>query len=191
MSLPTPFTAMPSHWCLPVAALTQYTRPTTQGTLTPLVSPPETKPIWKIGFNVGRWKLLIADTEACQIMNKPTLYPLPGARPWWLGVANIRGHFIPCFDLAQYLTETLPTPQKLLLIGKAPDAFGLLINGFPSREGFWESESLSQPLNLPPKLLKHTFAQYRRSQDNTQELWAEIDHTALALEMADANIATV
>jgi twitching motility protein PilI len=144
----------------------------------------ELRRIWKIGFCISRWRLLIAENTECQVMNKPSIYALPGVEPWLVGVANIRGFFVPCFDLAKYLGAELSANPKLLLVGKGENSVGLLIDGYPSREGFFAGENLIEPHEVSPTILPHCFAQYQRNSGEYLESWIEIDYQSLVFEMA-------
>ena len=41
--------------------------------------------------------------EVVEILPMPQVTPVPGAQPWLLGVANIRGNLLPIVDLKQFL----------------------------------------------------------------------------------------
>ena len=57
--------------------------------------------------------------EVVEIMPMPQVTPVPGAQPWMLGVANIRGNLLPIVDLKQFLEgerTVLHEGQRVLIV---------------------------------------------------------------------------
>ncbi len=57
----------------------------------------------KLGFTAGGRHWLVDLTEINGVVSAPEITPLPWARPWFLGLANIRGMVYGCTDLAAFL----------------------------------------------------------------------------------------
>ena len=59
---------------------------------------------WRgIAYRVGQ-RRLVSDYEAvAEILTVPQITPVPGAQPWMLGVANVRGNLLPVVDFRQFL----------------------------------------------------------------------------------------
>lgn len=59
---------------------------------------------WRgVGFRLGRRRLVASFDEIVEILPLPPVTPVPGAQPWMLGVANVRGSLLPVVDLKQFL----------------------------------------------------------------------------------------
>jgi twitching motility protein PilI len=58
-----------------------------------------------IGFRLMEQRLVIAMKDVREILTLPSLTRVPGARPWVLGIANIRGNLMPILDLHGFLTD--------------------------------------------------------------------------------------
>lgn len=84
-----------------------------------------------IGFRVARWRLLVGLTGISEVVKPPRITPVPGARNWFLGIANLRGTVLAVSDLAAFLGEQ-PTPQskyaRLLVLDRGEWASGILVD---------------------------------------------------------------
>ena len=59
---------------------------------------------WRgVGFRLGQRRLVSSFEEVVEILALPPVTPVPGAQPWMLGVANVRGSLLPVVDLKQFL----------------------------------------------------------------------------------------
>ena len=60
--------------------------------------------LWRgVGFRIGSRRLAAGFDEVREILPLPPVTPVPGAQPWMLGVANVRGSLLPVVDLKQFL----------------------------------------------------------------------------------------
>jgi twitching motility protein PilI len=73
----------------------------------------------KLGFEIADDAWLIDLTGISEVLPVPYLEPVPLARKWLAGVANIRGHLFTVVDLASFfgkpLSETTASSRLLLL----------------------------------------------------------------------------
>lgn len=58
-----------------------------------------------LGFRLGPHWLVAPREEVREVIPPPTLSRVPGARPWLLGVANVRGSLLPVCDLGRLLGD--------------------------------------------------------------------------------------
>ena len=76
--------------------------------------------LWRgVGYRVGKRRLASGFDEVVEIMPMPQVTPVPGAQPWMLGVANIRGNLLPIVDLKQFLEgerTVLHEAQRVLIV---------------------------------------------------------------------------
>lgn len=59
----------------------------------------------QLGVEIGGTGYLIELTETGEIVPVPALAGVPLTRPWFLGLANVRGTLLGVIDLARYLDE--------------------------------------------------------------------------------------
>lgn len=77
--------------------------------------------LWRgIGYVAGGRRLLSGIDEIVELLAPPALTPVPGARSWLLGVANVRGQLMPAIDLGAFLFErrTPPEGRSRLLVAR-------------------------------------------------------------------------
>ena len=76
--------------------------------------------LWRgVGFRIGSKRLASGFDEVVEIMPMPQVTPVPGAQPWLLGVANVRGNLLPIVDLKQFLEgerTVLHEGQRVLIV---------------------------------------------------------------------------
>ena len=80
--------------------------------------------LWRgVGYRIGKRRLASAFDEVVEILPLPQVTPVPGAQPWMLGVANIRGNLLPIVDLKQFLEgeRTVLHESQRVLIVRQPD----------------------------------------------------------------------
>jgi twitching motility protein PilI len=74
----------------------------------------------KLGLQAGNEAWLVDLSEAGEVLPVPPISELPLTRPWFKGLANIRGNLYSVIDFSAFLggTPVLVTPEsRLLLIG--------------------------------------------------------------------------
>ena len=123
----------------------------------------------------------IADTRlACridrvgEILPCPPSTPVPGAKPWIIGLANVRGELLTIVDLSWYLsgTRTPLTGESRLLsstLNKAP--IGLLVDEVYGQRHFLDSDSV--PAELPEDSVLADIVEKRHELGS--ENWHELD----------------
>ncbi|GIX34460.1 MAG: pilus biogenesis protein [Lysobacteraceae bacterium] len=76
--------------------------------------------LWRgVGFRLGERRLVSLFGEVLEIITLPPVTPVPGAQPWLLGVANVRGTLLPVADLKQFLEgerSVLHENQRALVV---------------------------------------------------------------------------
>lgn len=88
--------------------------------------------VWRgIGFRVGQRHLLGGIGEVNEILAVPVATPVPGTRPWLVGVANVRGSLVPVVDLAAFIdgaTTPLTDNCRILLVRQPAGSVALLVD---------------------------------------------------------------
>ncbi|MDP2761830.1 MAG: chemotaxis protein CheW [Sideroxyarcus sp.] len=100
-----------------------------------------------LGVQVGQHLCLVDMTDISEILPLPVMTPVPLTKPWYCGVANVRGNLYSIIDLNAYPDQP-PTvqeaPNRVLLLGQR-FAFnaGLLVSrvlGLRNSEGWQRQE---------------------------------------------------
>ncbi|MGA9342381.1 MAG: chemotaxis protein CheW [Rhodanobacteraceae bacterium] len=104
----------------------------------------ETGVIWRgIGFRVGSRHLLSSIGEVNEILSLPGMTPVPGTRPWLLGVGNVRGNLMPVIDLKYFIEgemTNLTDSSRMLIVRNQADSVGLLIDEVLGQRSISEEE---------------------------------------------------
>ena len=75
----------------------------------------------KLGLQVGDEAWLVDLADAGEVLPVPPITPVPLTRPWFRGVANIRGNLYSVVDFPAFLGRTPVAPgehARLLLVGE-------------------------------------------------------------------------
>jgi len=74
-----------------------------------------------LGVQVGQQFWLVDMTDISEVMPMPALTPVPLTKPWYCGVANVRGNLYSIVDLGAFANNEL-TPREIhnrvLLLGQ-------------------------------------------------------------------------
>jgi chemotaxis signal transduction protein len=108
------------------------------------------------GFRVGELQFMVRYEDASELAEVPHTHRVPNAPDWFCGLANLQGQLIPVFDLAAYFGVD-PDPQAkrmLLVLSRAKDATGVLIDGLPERLRCAEVEYTDASV-APERLVPH------------------------------------
>jgi len=79
----------------------------------------QTGPGSKLGFIAGGRQWLVNLDQINEVVTVPALAGIPWTKPWFAGVANVRGVVYGCTDLAAFLDLSAPLPvgeSRLLLV---------------------------------------------------------------------------
>lgn len=87
---------------------------------------------WRgVGFRLGARRLVSSFDEVMEILPMPPVTPVPGAQPWMLGVANVRGTLLPVVDLKQFLEgerTVVHDGQRMLVVRQSGGNVAVLID---------------------------------------------------------------
>ena len=87
---------------------------------------------WRgVGFRLGQRRLVSSFDVVMEILPMPAVTPVPGAQPWMLGVANVRGTLLPVVDLKQFLEgerTVVHDGQRMLVVRQAGGNVAVLID---------------------------------------------------------------
>lgn len=102
--------------------------------------------LWRgVGYRIGRRMLASAFDEVIEILPMPPVSAVPGAQPWMLGVANIRGSLLPIVDLKQFLEgerTVLHESQRMLVVRQGGGDVAVTIDELFGQRSFHETNEV-------------------------------------------------
>lgn len=100
--------------------------------------------LWRgVGYRIGKQRLASGFDEVLEILLLPLVSPVPGAQPWMLGVANVRGNLLPVVDLKQFLEgerTALHENQRMLVVRQEGGNVAVLIDELYGQRSFNEPQ---------------------------------------------------
>ena len=102
--------------------------------------------MWRgVGYRIGGRHLASDFDEVIEILTLPQVTPVPGAQPWLLGLANVRGSLLPVVDLKQFLEgerTVLHEGQRILLVRQPGGNVAVLIDELYGQRSFVEEQRI-------------------------------------------------
>lgn len=115
----------------PFEILARYER-LSQAVVPDLQQPTDAAGLWRgIGYRVGTHVLASEIGEISELLAVPALTPVPGTKPWLLGVANVRGNLMPVVDFGRFLFDERTAPgerTRLLVVRQGSGSVALLVD---------------------------------------------------------------
>ena len=104
--------------------------------------------IWDgLAYSIGGVRVVTEMREVAEMLQYPQqVTSVPGAKPWMLGLANIRGGLLPVIDLQVYLGAKAVVPSKMarmLVVRMRGLAAGLLVPSVQGMRHFSEEQRMS------------------------------------------------
>jgi twitching motility protein PilI len=130
----------------------------------------------KLGFIAGGRHWLVDLNQINEVVTVPELTEVPWAKPWFVGVASVRGVLYGCVDLAAYLGLADPLPPGETRILLAHPRFG--VNAALRVERALGLRGIAE---LTPEPVEVDAApwQVSRWHDRDGQLWTEINMESL------------
>lgn len=105
--------------------------------------------LWRgVGYRIGRRRLASGFDEVVEILPMPQVTAVPGAQPWMLGVANIRGNLLPIVDLKQFLEgerTVMHESQRVLVVRQPGGDVAVTIDELFGQRSFVEEQLVEAP----------------------------------------------
>ena len=100
--------------------------------------------LWRgVGYRIGARRLASGFDEVLEILPMPQVTPVPGAQPWMLGVANVRGNLLPIVDLKQFLEgerTVLHEGQRMLIVRQPGGDVAVMVDELFGQRSFVEEQ---------------------------------------------------
>ena len=169
------------EWMLPAAALDRFEPPADM-----VIAATVEKEVGRYGFRIGTLGFLITPGVGSEVMQIPTIWTLPGAPPWLLGLINLRGSLVPVYELRQVmgLGQRAAGEKPLVMVfDQGEKAVGILIDDFP--------QLLTGLSSLPtlPHLPSVLNGNVRAGHVKDGMIWLEFHHASFFGELIRAEAA--
>ena len=141
-------------------------------------------------FRIGETRLTCSTEQVHEFLPIPTFTPVPGTKPWILGLANVGGDLLTVIDLAWFLKgerSTVSMRTRLLAASLRGRPVGLLVDEVFGQRHFISDEGKKTRLPKSSPFKNFVHRQYRSGKDVWQELDLEtLFSTAEFLNGAEA-----
>ena len=146
----------------------------------------------RLGIQIGPHRLLVDLADAGEILSVPEITPVPLTRPWYRGLANVRGNLLGIVDLSSYAGGP-PTPidKESRVLAFSTDlrfAAGILVSRML---GLRSASDLVDPGADAAQQPAGPFAPWVRATlvDTRDVRWQELDLRALTADERFVDIA--
>lgn len=104
-----------------------------------------------VAFMIGGQQMVAPLGDIAEVLALPDVTPVPLAKPWLTGVANVRGRLLPITNLPQFLglppVQGRNLSQKLLVVDQSKLFSGLLVDEVLGIQTF--NQRQYEPVGLP------------------------------------------
>lgn len=134
----------------------------------------------RYGFRLGKIYFLINNFTTCEVVIKPTIYPIPNTPSWVQGLINLHGILIPVFNIKKRIGEKSDDDKKkdtLIIIDKGERAFATFIDALPDSINLDDGNfiRITVPDDVPEIIKEYITEAYELK----KEIWLELNYDAL------------
>ncbi|NOR18603.1 MAG: chemotaxis protein CheW, partial [Xanthomonadales bacterium] len=129
-------------------------------------------------FRIGDARLACSIKQVHEFLPIPAFTPVPGTKPWILGLANVRGDLMTVVDLSGFINgerSTVSMRSRLLAATLRGRPIGLMVDEVFGQRQFVSDEGKKPRLAKSSPLKKFVHKQYRSGKD----VWQELDLDSL------------
>lgn len=140
-----------------------------------------------LGFRLRERWCVAPREDVREIIPPMALTRAPGAKPWLLGVANVRGGILPVADLAQFagLPRHIDTPtSRVLVLNSTHIPIGFLVDEVVGYRQFASQDQQHDQLAAAGSLAPHALGAFER--EGRSWLALSLNKIALSAEFAHA-----
>lgn len=124
-------------------------------------------------FRIGKVRLACNTKQVQEFLPLPTFTPVPGTKPWILGLANIRGELLTIVDLSWFLDgarSEVTMRTRLLVATLRGRPVGLMVDEVFGQRHFVNDEGNRSELPQRSPFRNYVNKQYRSGKDVWQDL---------------------
>ena len=125
-------------------------------------------------FRIGDARLACSVEQVHEFLPIPAFTPVPGTKPWILGLANVRGDLMTLVDLAGFINgerSTVSMRTRVLAATLRGRPIGLMVDEVFGQRQFVSDEGKKPRLKKSSPLKNYVHKQYRSGKDD----WHEFD----------------
>ncbi|HET9122538.1 MAG TPA: chemotaxis protein CheW [Acidiferrobacteraceae bacterium] len=146
-------------------------------------------PLWSgLGFRIGNQRLVTPLSQISEVLGYPVHTPVPGAKRWVRGIANVRGTLLTIVDLAAYFSQppVEATDKARLLVMNVPElTCGVLVHEIFGLRHFDEDREQRDLAGVDNAVFMHV----RRAFLRDDVLWGVFDMQSLAESVTFRHVA--
>lgn len=125
-------------------------------------------------FRIAEHDLSCSTSQVTEFLPLPPHTPVPGTKPWILGLANVHGDLVTIVDLGWFLFDARSKPtvrSRMLLASLRGRPVGLMVDEVFGQRNFVESNA--RQVRLPQASPLHGYV--KRQHRTGTETWQELD----------------
>lgn len=150
----------------------------------PLPRQEEPKDAWTgMGFRLHRSDVLAPLDQLEEVLSIPPLTPIPGAKPWVRGIANVRGSLLPIMDLSGFLELDKPddTPLQRVLVLRHSGIFaGLIVDQIWGLKHFFLDRAVNSVQAREVEMLSQMHPYIDQGYRDDEKIWPVFSLNAIA-----------
>ena len=119
-----------------------------------------------IGFRMGDVRLVAPFGEVSEVLSLPALTKVPSARPWVLGLANVRGTLLPILDLGMFIEgrkTSLGSRTRMMVVSQKGVMAGLVVDEVFGLRHFYEEEQTDVFPQVAQQLMDYLGGAYQQN----------------------------
>lgn len=120
-----------------------------------------------LGFRLREQWCVAPREDVREIIPLPALTRTPGAKPWLLGVANVRGGILAVADLAQYLglpRKVTQSTSRVLIFNSSKLPVGIVVDEVAGYRQFTVADQRHEHLNEAGPLAPYLLGAFEREE---------------------------
>lgn len=113
---------------------------------------PESMEWTGLAFKMGGENYLAARTDVREVLDPPAVTRVPGAKPWLMGIANVRGDLLPIIDLNRLLGGkggVRTDASRVIVLNDRTVTAGFLVDGVIGFRGFAPEDQRHELVDTP------------------------------------------
>lgn len=121
-------------------------------------------------FEIGGQRLVAPMGEVSEVLTMPEYTSIPLAKPWLLGIANVRGRLLPLTDLSKLLSVPSRLPQmsqrKVIVIDHSTIFSGLIVDQVLGIEQFTREQYRAETIDSDSPFALYNHGKFFKDQQD-------------------------
>jgi len=111
-------------------------------------------------FPINNTNFMCPPELQMELINAPTIYPIPNSTTYCVGLINVRGSLVPVFNIHALLDSTEFNYKWILILGELSQGAAIVIDNLPNQHFSEDELELTNPSNPPKNLTEHIQGSY-------------------------------